>query len=218
MPYNNLARLYLAQDRIDEAIGRFEAALAADPQNPAAYMTLGTLYEKKNDYKKAIGIYEQALDVHPNLWAAANNLAFLISEDSADPQDLARALALARRADDMRPGEPVVKDTMAWIYFKQGDLAQARQILDQLLTDAPDNPVFNYHMGVVSGPKRQPAGGASEIRSGPGRRAGIYRQGEGRGAADAAEIENSPPRHKCARRSYSFCLAGDAVKLDIQKK
>ena len=149
VPYTNLARLYLAQDRTDEAIGRFEAALAADPQNSAAYMTLGTLYEKKNDFKKAIGIYEQALDVHPNMWAAANNLAFLLCEDSGGSQDLARALSLARRADDMRPGEPVVQDTMAWIYFKQGDLTQARQLLDQLLTDAPDNPVFNYHMGAV---------------------------------------------------------------------
>ena len=149
VPYTNLARLYLVQGKTDEAIGRFEAALAANPQNSAAYMTLGTLYEKKKEVKKAIGIYEQALELHPNMWAAANNLAFLLSEASDDPQNLARALSLARKADDMRPGEPVVKDTMAWIYFKQGDLTQARQILSQLLTDAPENPVFNYHMGAV---------------------------------------------------------------------
>jgi Flp pilus assembly protein TadD len=94
-------------------------------------------------------VYQKALEVHPGMWAAANNLAFLLGESSDDPKDLERALSLARKANDLRPGEPLVQDTLAWIQFKLGDLPQARQILTQALVEAPENPVFNYHMGVI---------------------------------------------------------------------
>jgi predicted Zn-dependent protease len=56
---------------------------------------------------------------------------------------------LAHKANDLRPGEPLVQDTLAWIQFKLGDVPQARQNLAEALAQVPENPVFNYHMGVI---------------------------------------------------------------------
>ena len=123
--------------------------MSANPQNAGAYLALGSIYEQKNDTQSAIQIYEKALEAHPGMWAAANNLAFLLGESSKDPKDLERALSLAHKANDLRPNEPLVLDTLAWIQFKLGDLPEARQNLTEALAKAPENPVFNYHMGVI---------------------------------------------------------------------
>jgi Flp pilus assembly protein TadD len=148
-PYNNLARVYLAQGKTDEAIAKFQDALAANPQNAGVYLALGSIYEQKKDFQNAMKVYEKALEVHPSMWAAANNLAFLLGESSNDSQNLERALSLARKASELRPGEPLVLDTLAWIQYKLGDLPQARQYLTEALAQTPENPVFNYHMGVI---------------------------------------------------------------------
>jgi tetratricopeptide (TPR) repeat protein len=148
-PYNNLARLYLVQGRTGEAIERFETALNTNPENAGAYLALGSIYEQNKDYQNAIRIYEKALEVYPGMWAAANNLAFLLGEKSKDTKDLERALTLSRRANELRPNEPLVLDTMAWIHAKLGDMIQAREILSNALAQAPDNPIFNYHMAVI---------------------------------------------------------------------
>jgi tetratricopeptide (TPR) repeat protein len=149
LPYNNLARLYLLQGHPEKAIGRFKAALSADPRNTSAYMILGKIYEQQEDYANAMAIYEQALKAQPALWAAANNLAFLLSEFGQGPQCLTRAMRLGLKASDLRPEDPMVQDTVAWISFKQGNVPMARQILEDALTKAPDDPVLNYHLGAV---------------------------------------------------------------------
>jgi tetratricopeptide (TPR) repeat protein len=123
--------------------------LAANPNNAGAYLAIGSIYEQKKDVQNAMRIYEKALEAYPGMWAAANNLAFLLGESSKDPKDLERALALALKANDQRPNEPLVLDTLAWIQFKLGDLSQARENLTEALAQAPENPVFNYHMGAV---------------------------------------------------------------------
>ena len=97
-PHANLARLYLAQGKQQEAIEKFEASLAAHPKAPQAYLSLCKIYEGAGDYQKAIGVYERALEYKPDFWVAANNLAFLLSEQSTGSQDLERAMELAQKA------------------------------------------------------------------------------------------------------------------------
>jgi tetratricopeptide (TPR) repeat protein len=149
VPYNNLAQLSLIQGKTKEAAANFEAAIEANPGNTAASLALGKIYEQQKLYDQAMAVYGKALEAQPNLWAAANNLAFLIAESSNDPKDLERALALGLKANDLRPGDPLVQDTLAWIYFKQGNLQQARQLLTDAIAESPDNPVLNYHLGAV---------------------------------------------------------------------
>ena len=149
VPHANLARLYLLKGQTQKAIARYKSALAVNPQNPGTYMTLGKLYEQQKDYPNAMQIYEQALAVNPSLWPAANNLAFLLSEFGQGPEDLERAMRLGLQASDLRPDDPMVQDTVAWISFKQGNLPMARQILEEALAKAPQDAVLNYHMGAV---------------------------------------------------------------------
>jgi Flp pilus assembly protein TadD len=149
VPYGNLAKLYLAQGRTDGAIDKFKAALAANPRNPGAYLALSKLYEQNEAYQDAIEVYEKALAVYPNMWAAANNVAFLLCEYARGPSDLARAEAWGRKAAELHPNDPMVLDTMAWIAFKQGNPDQAQQVMEIAMAKVLEEPALNYHMGAI---------------------------------------------------------------------
>ena len=148
-PNNNLARIYLIQGKKDAAKEKFETALKANPDNPAAYMSLGYIFQESNEKDKAMAVYEKALEKHPNLWVAANNLAALLSEDPGSKNDLERALELAKKAQTLKKDEPAIQDTLGWIYCQMGDLDQAVDYLDKALSGRPEDAVFNYHMGMA---------------------------------------------------------------------
>jgi tetratricopeptide (TPR) repeat protein len=148
-PHTNLANLYLVQGKKQEAIKKFEATLDANPKNAAAYMSLALLYERDKDYQNAMDVYERALKENPDFWAAGNNLAFLLSEHSGQQADFERAVTLAKRALERRPGDPSIMDTLAWAYFRLGEYNQARDLLEKAAAAAPDTAIFNYHMGMV---------------------------------------------------------------------
>lgn len=149
VPYGNLAKVYLAQGRTDAAIEKFKAALETNPRNPGAYLALSKLYEQKGAYLDAVEVYEKALNVYPNMWVAANNMAFLMCENAQGPDDLARAAAWGQKAAELHPDDPMVEDTMAWIAFKQGNPDQAQRVMEKAMAKAPEDPALNYHMGAI---------------------------------------------------------------------
>ena len=131
------------------AIEKFEAALKANPNNMAAYLGLGYLYQNSGKKYEAVAAYEKALKRQPNYWIAANNIAALLSEPPNSKKDLDRALELARHAQTLRPDEPTIQDTLGWTYYQMGDFAQAVDHLDKALAKHPEESVFNYHMGMA---------------------------------------------------------------------
>lgn len=149
MPYNNLAKVYLVQNKKDSAVTELKAALAQDKANTFAWQLLGQIYESDKDYANAAQLYKEAFTAVPTLWAAANNYAFIQSEFFNDTADLTEALTHARNALKLKPGEPIILDTLGWVYYRMGNLAQAHEELKKALDKTPDNPVVNYHLGMV---------------------------------------------------------------------
>jgi tetratricopeptide (TPR) repeat protein len=149
-PHSNLARLYIMQGQTDAAIKTFEDALKRNPDNVGAYLSLAQVYLQGKDYPKAIGVYEKLIARKPDLWIAANDLAFLLSESSSSKKDLERALSLAKKAQENRPEDPSVLDTLGWVYFKMGNNPTALTFLVKAATKNPQSGMINYHMGMVS--------------------------------------------------------------------
>ena len=148
-PHNGMARTYVLQGKTDQAIAGLEAVIQENPRNPSAYMTLGHLYEQKNAYAQARQVYRRALQTIPDLWPAANNLAFLISEVGTSPEELDYASELASKALAQQPENPVVLDTVGWIYYRQGNLPQAIAFIEKAVERNDDSPILNYHLATV---------------------------------------------------------------------
>lgn len=148
-PHSNLARLYLLQGRKQEAVQRLKGAIESNPKNREAYLSLAMLYEQDNDFTNSMEIYELALKHNPQFWFAANNLAFLISEESQNAADLERAMQLAKKALQLQPNNPAVLDTIGWVHYRMGQYSQALNTIEKALQIAPDAAVLNYHLGMV---------------------------------------------------------------------
>jgi len=154
-PHGNLAGLLLAQGKKDAAIGQLEALIKFNPDNLGAYLSIAAIYNQGKDYKRAAEAYERVLARKPDLWVAANDLAFLLAETGGD---LEKAMGLAQKALAQRPEETSVLDTVGWVHYKKGETARAIEYLEKALAKSPGDPSANYHLGMAyakSGKKEQ---------------------------------------------------------------
>jgi len=101
----------------------------------------------KGDFAKARQAYERALVLNPRLSSAANNLAYLFSEQAADT---ANAFKYASLAQQLSPDDPHVMDTFGWILYKRGDLDRAVRILKASAARLPESPSVQYHLGAAA--------------------------------------------------------------------
>jgi len=131
-----------------KAEGAFNKSIEADPKNLLNYLSLARLHASGKEYGKAIKIYERALAKRPDFWQGANDLAALLS-DYGKKEDLGRALELAQGALKRRPEEPIVLDTVGWVYYRQGDPKRALEYLQTAQAKLPENPEINYHFGMA---------------------------------------------------------------------
>ena len=107
---------------------------------------LGLLYHAQRRLPDAIAHYEKAFEADPSSATAANNLAWVLAENDLD---LDRALRLAQSARASRPSEGEIIDTLGWVYLKREALPLAARTLEEAVSLEPENPLYQYHLGVT---------------------------------------------------------------------
>lgn len=75
--HNNIANVYFAQQKYDEAIGAYNKAIRIKPYDPDYHYNLANTYNKKGMIKQAIEHYEEAIRIDPSYMDAYYNLAHL---------------------------------------------------------------------------------------------------------------------------------------------
>ncbi len=66
LPYYNLARLYVLQNRLGEALENVQSSIKLQPRQTMAYNLKGLILEKQNKLDEAVTAYEQAVKVTPD--------------------------------------------------------------------------------------------------------------------------------------------------------
>jgi len=145
-PYVRLGGLYAAAGRYDEALVKANDAAKKNPGDVGPIMLTGVIYEQKGDIPKARESYEKALTINPRLAPAANNLAWIYSEQGGDKD---KALQLAQTAKEVAPDDPRVSDTLGWILYKRGVYQRALALLKDSADKLPTNPQVQYHLGMA---------------------------------------------------------------------
>jgi tetratricopeptide (TPR) repeat protein len=131
----------------DKAIAVMRKGMAAAPGEQRFVLGLAAISERKKDYEEAIAIYEAFIKDNPESLVVTNNLAVLLSEHRTDEASLDRAVMLAEKLADST--EPALLDTLGWAYYKKGDFEKAAEVLSGVVEQAPDVPVFRYHLGMT---------------------------------------------------------------------
>jgi Flp pilus assembly protein TadD len=130
------------------ALGRdaFQAALDAAQDEPLKGFLasqLGMALNMMGEYAQARDAYLLSVKFNPNDERIRNNLAYLLANDLNDPK---AALEHARLAVRLAPTNYNIVDTLGWVLFLNGELAEAEKTLQRSiqLKQASGN---RYHLG-----------------------------------------------------------------------
>ncbi|KJS28669.1 MAG: hypothetical protein VR64_23395 [Desulfatitalea sp. BRH_c12] len=145
-PYFGLAQLYLQRRQIDKAIAQYDAMLQKNPNMVGPHMLLGTLYDTQKKFGASEKHYREVLRIDDSFAPAANNLAFLLAEQS---DKLDEALMLAQKAKEKLPQDPSVMDTLGWVYYKRGLYDSAIAEFVDSIEKLPNNASVHYHLGLA---------------------------------------------------------------------
>jgi Tfp pilus assembly protein PilF len=134
-PHYNAGLALLESERVDEAIGEFEAAASRSPDQPDVYDALGRALGAKGDVFGSVSAFKRALELDPNKYGTINNLGTMLFKAGDYPgaeRQFAAALA-------MRPDAVVVRFNLAQCYSHEGRYSEAIGEFEQVVNQSPDD-------------------------------------------------------------------------------
>lgn len=147
-PYLDRARLYLSQQKPEQAAEVLTRGMAALPRDVEIPNMLAEVEEAQGHYQQAVSLYQGLLDSHPGLDVVANNMAQLIADyQNNDLQARDRALKAAERFQSAT--NPLLLDTLSWVYFRQEKLPQALVLAERVMTYQNLPAQVHYHLGAI---------------------------------------------------------------------
>ncbi len=167
----NLANLYVALNRPEEAVQNYQAALKIDDLFYPAKVNLAMLYHSRGENEKAENLFRAVVAEHPEVYDAAYSLGLLLVERGKHRE----ALDYLERAAKGMPGrsrvqynlglllqvlqrdpeaeaalqkalglEPINMDylyALADFYIKRNRLAEAKKVAERMVAAHPDHPI-----------------------------------------------------------------------------
>jgi tetratricopeptide (TPR) repeat protein len=146
--YLALGRLFLSDNRLDEARKEYEELAKRQPQRAVSSHTIvGIILAMQGKPDEARKSFQEAVAIDPGAASvAANNLAWDYAENGGN---LDVALQLAQRAKAQIPQNASVSDTLGWVYYKKGLSSLAVSSLKEAAAQDAANPMIYYHLGLA---------------------------------------------------------------------
>jgi tetratricopeptide (TPR) repeat protein len=118
---------------------------ASTPMKKLGYLGLmGAALHESGQPEKAAEVYKEALEINPAYGFALNNLAYLLAEDLAKPEE---AIPYARRAFHIAREDPNVIDTLGWVECLSRQYDSAIATLRTAVALQPEMIAGVYHLG-----------------------------------------------------------------------
>jgi Flp pilus assembly protein TadD len=117
------------ENKLDEALDRGKAAVAADPQSAAAHFALAVVHDRRREVADATRSYNEALRLNPRAVAAQVELSRL----SLTSGDESGAVRYAEGARQTEPANADARVALARSLMAAGNFARAEAEIAQLL-------------------------------------------------------------------------------------
>jgi tetratricopeptide (TPR) repeat protein len=144
--YNQLAALYIGQNRLEDGKRELQALVTRRPDSIPARTMIAIIEQTQGRNDEAIKLYDAIVKDTSTAAVAANNLAYLFADRG---EQLDRAVQLAQSAKQQLPENADVSDTLGWAYYKKGMAELAIQPLEFSVQKNPKNPLFLLHLGLA---------------------------------------------------------------------
>ncbi len=137
--------LLIKHDQTDEAYQLVNSAIIKSPDDTKLLYSRGLLAEKLGDIQQLETDLRHIISLTPDNAEAINALGYTLA-DKTDRID--EALGLIQQALIIAPNNPAIIDSLGWVYYRQGNLHQALELLQRAFNDFPDHEVA-AHLGEV---------------------------------------------------------------------
>ncbi len=124
---------------LDEGISKF-------PESETLVYLKASFFEERNQREQALLTMKEILKRNPNHVGALNFIGYIWADMGVE---LDKSEAYLAKALSAKPNDPYIRDSWAWLLFKRGEYARAKEILEELRKEKPDEPVFLEHLADV---------------------------------------------------------------------
>jgi len=96
---------------------------------------------------QGLAIMEKIISLDPEHADALNYVGYTLADKKTD---LDRALVLIQRALELKPQSGYILDSLAWVLFQRGSLAESWEEMQKAVKKAPDEPIIWEHYGDIA--------------------------------------------------------------------
>lgn len=144
--YELLGTLYSKQGEYAKAIAVTEQGLKRFPDQERLLFSKGVLLDKHGQFEKSVETMRKVLELNPQNASAMNYIGYSYADRGIKLQE---ALELLTKANQIKPDDGYILDSLAWAYYKLGNYQQALQLLQKADKLSPEEPTILEHMGDV---------------------------------------------------------------------
>lgn len=131
----------------DKAVESASKAISLLPGDFFLHQHLGDLMLKYKRLPEAVAAFRKSLQLNPDNALLLNNLAYTLLEMN---QELPEALELAKKSVEMIPGLVFNLDTLAWAHYKNGQYAEALEIMNAIFYGRTEvSPEVDFHYAMI---------------------------------------------------------------------
>jgi tetratricopeptide (TPR) repeat protein len=139
------ARIYMDAGDLPRGIAVLEAARAEYPDSVELRYAMASIYEEMGRIPAALRELTSLVNARPDDPAALNALGYTLADHS---RELARARKLIDRAYAAAPKNSAILDSLGWVMFRQGHVAEAETYLRTAYQDDRGGDIA-AHLGEV---------------------------------------------------------------------
>jgi tetratricopeptide (TPR) repeat protein len=132
--------------RYRDAVDTFLDGIDVKPSLPNLHFHLGAALDKLNQFDEMVQAMEKTIELDAKHANALNYLGYTYANKGIE---LDQAIHLIKRALEIRPDDGYFIDSLAWAYFKKGQVQEALDLLQKAVSSVPDDPIIHEHLGEV---------------------------------------------------------------------
>jgi len=141
-----LASMYQQNKQDEQGKNTFVRGLKKYPDDGQLLYEYGLFLDYSGDQQQAIDVMKKVIQLDPEHAAALNYVGYSWADKKIH---LDTALAYIKRAVELKPENGYIRDSLGWVYYRQGRLKEAISNLEEAAKLSSEDPSILDHLGDV---------------------------------------------------------------------